>query len=65
MKRSGKRRFLSLWLALLMVLSLTTGMSFTAAAVSYTHLDVYKRQIKDGSERQCSEEDPRRLHRGE
>ena len=48
MKRSGKRRFLSLWLTLLMVLSLTTGMSFTAAAADHDIVVLYTNDVHCG-----------------
>ena len=48
MKRSGKRRFLSLWLTLLMVLSLTTGMSFTAAAADQDIVVLYTNDVHCG-----------------
>lgn len=48
MKRSNKRRFLSLWLALLMVLSLTTGMSFTALGADQDIVVLYTNDVHCG-----------------
>lgn len=48
MKRSRKRRFLSLWLTLLMVLSLTTGMTFTAAAADHDIVVLYTNDVHCG-----------------
>lgn len=48
MKRSRKRRFLSLWLTLLMVFSLTTGMTFTAAAADHDIVVLYTNDVHCG-----------------
>jgi 2',3'-cyclic-nucleotide 2'-phosphodiesterase (5'-nucleotidase family) len=48
MKGSKKRRFLSLWLALLMVLSLTTGMSFTSLAADKDIVVLYVNDVHCG-----------------
>ncbi|MEY8355302.1 bifunctional UDP-sugar hydrolase/5'-nucleotidase [Lachnospiraceae bacterium 54-53] len=48
MKGSKKRRFLSLWLALLMVLSLTTGMSFSTLAADQDIVVLYTNDVHCG-----------------
>lgn len=48
MKGSKKRRFLSLWLSLLMVLSLTTGLSFTSLAADQDIVVLYTNDIHCG-----------------
>lgn len=48
MKGSKKRRFLSLWLALLMVLSLTTGMSFASLAADKDIVVLYVNDVHCG-----------------
>lgn len=48
MKGSRKRRFLSLWLSLVMVLSLTTGMSFSALAADKDIVVLYTNDVHCG-----------------
>lgn len=48
MKRNGKRRFLSLWLTLLMVFSLTTGMSFASLAADHDIVVLYTNDVHCG-----------------
>lgn len=48
MKGSMKRRFLSLWLSLLMVLSLTTGMSITSLAADKDIVVLYTNDVHCG-----------------
>lgn len=48
MKGSKKRRFLSLWLALLMVLSLTTGISISALAADRDIVVLYTNDVHCG-----------------
>lgn len=48
MKGSKKKRFLSLWLALLMVLSLTTGMSFASLAADKDIVVLYVNDVHCG-----------------
>jgi 2',3'-cyclic-nucleotide 2'-phosphodiesterase (5'-nucleotidase family) len=48
MKGSMKRRFLSLWLALLMVLSLTTGLSITSLAADKDIVVLYTNDVHCG-----------------
>ncbi len=48
MKGSKKRKFLSLWLALLMVLSLTTGISFSSLAADQDIVVLYTNDVHCG-----------------
>lgn len=48
MKGSKKRRFLSLWLAFVMVLSLTTGLSFTSMAADQDIVVLYTNDVHCG-----------------
>ncbi|GLC80408.1 5'-nucleotidase C-terminal domain-containing protein [Lacrimispora brassicae] len=48
MKGSKKRRFLSLWLALLMVMSLTTGISFSSLAADRDIVVLYTNDVHCG-----------------
>ncbi|WP_367568459.1 bifunctional UDP-sugar hydrolase/5'-nucleotidase [Lacrimispora sp.] len=48
MNRSKKKRFLSLWLVLLMVMSLTTGMSFSSLAADQDIVVLYTNDVHCG-----------------
>ncbi|WP_333650864.1 bifunctional UDP-sugar hydrolase/5'-nucleotidase [Lacrimispora sp.] len=48
MNRSKKKRFLSLWLALVMVISLTTGMSFSSLAADQDIVVLYTNDVHCG-----------------
>lgn len=48
MKESKKKRFLSMWLALLMALSLTTGMSFASLAADQDIVVLYTNDVHCG-----------------